>query len=133
MPAAFRRSVEGEKAIKQQMRQLFRLAEDKFSEKPLVNQKGEFTIPGLEGIAWEELVQRAPAYFSALFHKVRGRLEFGNAVYQVFEKCYSQLKGSPPVRKRWANLLLDIPKGSLKPLGTDGTAASASSAASKPS
>ena len=75
MPAAFRRSVEGEKAIKQQMRQLFRLAEDKFSEKPLVNQKGEFTIPGLEG----------------------------------------------------------IPKGSLKPLGTDGTAASASSAASKPS
>ena len=99
MPAAFRRSVEGEKAIKQQMRQLFRLAEDKFSEKPLVNQKGEFTIPGLEGIAWEELVQRAPAYFSALFHKVRGRLEFGNAVYQVFEKCYSQLKGSPPVRK----------------------------------
>ena len=115
------------------MRQLFRLAEDEFSEKPLVNQKGEFTIPGLEGIAWEELVQRAPAYFSALFHKVRGRLEFGNAVYQVFEKCYSQLKGSPPVRKRWANLLLDIPKGSLKPLGTDGTAASASSAASKPS
>ena len=43
------------------------------------------------------------------------------------------VEGESTGPKTMANLLLDIPKGSLKPLGTDGTAASASSAASKPS
>eukprot|EP00438_Fugacium_kawagutii_P027779 Skav220634 [mRNA] locus=scaffold112:439052:442517:- [translate_table: standard] len=115
VPGAFRRSSEGDRAIKQQMRQLYKLAEAKFSAKPLVNESGAFNLPGLENVSWEELVQRAPQYFSACFTKIRGIAEYGHAVFNVLEKCYTELNSDPPVRKAWANLLINIPRGSVKP------------------
>ena len=61
-------------------------------------------------------MQRAPAYISNLFHKVRARHSYASAVYQAFNTILKQLKGSPPSKAGWFALLKDIPRGSLGPL-----------------
>lgn len=117
VPDNFRRSVDGDKCIKRQMRQLLRLAEDKFPGNPLLKEDGTFALQDFD-VSFEELVQRAPTYFSNLFHRIRSRGQYGQAVYHNLEKIYSELNSDPPVRKAWIALLRDIPKGSLKPLGS---------------
>ena len=116
-PDNFRRSDNGDKCIRQQLRQLLHLAESKFPGKPLLKEDGTFALDDFD-VPFEELVQRAPSYFSNLFSKIRGRGQYGQAVYGSLDKIYSELNSDPPVRKAWIALLRDIPKGSLQPLGS---------------
>lgn len=117
VPDAFRRSEDGKKAIKQQMKQLFRLAESLFPDRPLVKADGSFALKDLHALTFKEIVSRAPAYFSTLYRRFRGK-EYEHKVYARFEDIYTQLNSSPPVRSAWVFLLKEIPKGSLPALGS---------------
>lgn len=94
------------------------MAENLFSDRPLVRPDGTFALKDLAGIKWQELVARSPAYFSTLYRKFRGRDEYSKAVYHSFQKIYGQLNSSPPVRAAWIALLKEIPQGTLPALGS---------------
>lgn len=106
VPDSFRRSTDGDKNIKLQMRQLLRLYSDAFPDHPL-------TAKELNGLEWEETVQRAPQYFSNLLAKTRARNQYSSSVFHIFAKISDQLKSKPPQRSAWMALLREIPAGSL--------------------
>lgn len=120
VPDSFRRSSEGEKAVRQAMQKMYRLHADKFPTKPLFDSEGRLRLKpqgdGHEPPTWTEIVARAPMYFCNLLFKIRQRPAYGQAVFQIFEKIQQELRADVPVRNKWMDLLKDIPKGSHGPL-----------------
>ena len=51
------------------------------------------------GPHWQDILSKAPSYFSNRFAKIRKKADYGTAVYNVFVRIGRQLNQSPHVRK----------------------------------
>ena len=106
----FGRSEKGKKLIKQEMGRMKSLDIAAFPKRPAFDdESGECRLqfPKAEGVIWEDVVAKAPAYFLVMFRD-RSRSIYANNVFQKFQTIKSQLERNPPVRTGWLDLIKGI-------------------------
>ena len=107
--ANFGRSEKGRRLIKQEMESMKLLDLSAFPSRPAFDSdfRCRLTIANVEGVHWDEIVKKAPAYFNVIYRE-RSRAVFAKNVYDAFQQIRSQLSRVPPVRKAWLELLKKI-------------------------
>ena len=87
--------------MKQEMNKLLELDVLHHPNRPILTEDGRTRLRDpatnqvVVGLKWEELVDRAPSFFSCKFDKVRNKELYGKAIHTEFVRISKQL-GQPP-------------------------------------
>ena len=104
IPKNFTRWGSGDKLIRQELDKLLRLDFEHHQTRPLLTEDGRVRMKSPStgavevGLAWTEILDRAPTYFSNKYAKQRNREEYGKLVHSDFVRAAKQLMQPPHLR-----------------------------------
>ena len=103
MPANFSRFKRGDQLITQELNKLLQLDAEHHTARPLLTEDGRVRLKDpasgkvVIGMKWNEVLTRAPQYFSVKYAKARGEA-YGKAVHADLVRCAKQLAGPNHIR-----------------------------------
>ena len=111
LPSNIDRFKKGDRVIRQEINKLLQIDTEHHAARPLLTPDGRVRMKNPStgqtevGLPWTEILERAPAYFSLKFGKVRVKETYGKVVHAELTKIYKQLSQPPHLRVvSWPNL-----------------------------
>ena len=104
IPENFDRFKKGDALIAQELNRLLLLDQQHHETRPLLTEGGRVRLRNAStnqveiGASWNEILARAPGYFSRKYPRLRSKTEYGTAVHGDFVRIAKQLSRPPHLR-----------------------------------